>query len=107
MAHMPDRPDVLRGASPCLGIGSGDRASLSEGPHLLESRGKKAFVRPLFDVPQVGGTHHLVQVEQRIVRDRLVFIHINGCVSRSSGTDCGFQRTWTRWCVPPTWGTSK
>src|SRR6266851_3988798 len=54
MAHIPDLTDVFRGASTCLGVGSRDRASLSECPHMLESRGKKAFVRPLFDVPQVG-----------------------------------------------------
>src|SRR5260370_37707582 len=94
MGHIPERTEVLRGVAPCLGVGSRDRASLSEGPHMLESRGKKAFVRPLFDVPQVGGTHHFVQVQQRMVRDRLVLIHINGCVSWSAGIHCGVQRTW-------------
>src|SRR5260370_30557555 len=85
---------LLRFSPTALSINSRDRVFLGEGTHVLERRGKKAFVYPLFDVTQVGSTHNIVQVQQWMVHDWLVLIHINGCISWSPCADRCFQCPW-------------
>src|SRR5258708_21084171 len=82
---------LLRFSPTALSINSRDRVFLGEGTHVLERRGKKAFVYPLFDVTQVGSTHNIVQVQQCMVHAWLLLIHLTGSLSWSPSPDSCFH----------------